>query len=143
MIGGIVRVLTFLPKDDPTRSRYETLFKEMMAKLRTLQRPDGFWTPSLLAPEGSPPESSGTGFFIYGMAWGIEAGLLDRKTYEPSVIRGWKALQTAVDADGRLGWVQQVGDRPQNVAKEDTQFYGIGAFLLAGSAIYDLYSPER
>ncbi|MET0533851.1 MAG: glycoside hydrolase family 88 protein, partial [Steroidobacter sp.] len=93
-----------------------------------------------LAPEDSPPESSGTGFFVYGMAWGIEAGLLDRKTYEPAVIRGWQALQTAVEPDGRLGWVQQVGDRPQNVAKEDTQYYGIGAYLLAGSAVLDLYS---
>ena len=56
------------------------------------------------------------------------------------MLRGWQALQRAVEADGRLGWVQQVGDRPQNVAKEDTQFYGVGAFLLAGAAVHDLYS---
>jgi hypothetical protein len=56
------------------------------------------------------------------------------------VLRGWQALQRAVESDGRLGWVQQVGDRPQNVVKEDTQFYGVGAYLLAGSALYDLYS---
>ena len=69
-----------------------------------------------------------------------KSGLLDRKSYEPAVLRGWQALQRAVESDGRLGWVQQVGDRPQNVVKEDTQFYGVGAYLLAGSAIYDLYS---
>jgi len=140
VVGGIVRVLQPLPKNDPARPRYETLFKEMMAKLRTLQKPDGYWAPSLLAPEDSPPETSGTGFFVYGMAWGIDTGLLDRKTYEPAVLRGWQALQRAVESDGRLGWVQQVGDRPQNVVKEDMQFYGVGAFLLAGSAVYDLYS---
>jgi rhamnogalacturonyl hydrolase YesR len=140
VVGGIVRVLTFLPKDDPLRPYYETLFKEMMAKLLKLQKPDGYWAPSLLALENSPPETSGTGFFVYGMAWGIKSGLLDRKAYEPAVLRGWQALQRAVDPDGRIGWVQQVGDRPQNVTKEDTQYYGVGAYLLAGSAIYDLYS---
>lgn len=140
VVGGVVRVLALLSQDDPMRPYYETLFEEMMAKLLTLQKPDGYWAPSLLAPENSPPETSGTGFFVYGMAWGIESGLLDRKTYEPAVLRGWQALQRAVESDGRLGWVQQVGDRPQNVTKEDTQFYGVGAYLLAGSAIYDLYS---
>jgi hypothetical protein len=45
----------------------------------------------------------------------------------------------AVDADGRLGWVQQVSDRPEQVAQSDTQFYGVGALLLAGSAVLDLY----
>jgi unsaturated rhamnogalacturonyl hydrolase len=140
VVGGVVRVLIYLPKDDPKRPYYETLYKQMMAKLLKLQKPDGYWAPSLLALENSPPETSGTGFFVYGMAWGIESGLLDRKTYEPAVLRGWQALQRAVDADGRLGWVQQVGDRPQNVVKEDTQFYGVGAFLLAGAGVHDLYS---
>lgn len=139
VFAGIARVLTFLPKDDPARPGYETLFKEMAAKLRTLQKPDGYWPTSLLAPENTPPESSGTGFFVYGLAWGIDAGLLDRATYEPAVLRGWQALERAVEADGRLGWVQQVSDRPEQVAKADTQFYGVGALLLAGSAIYDLY----
>lgn len=91
------------------------------------------------APENAPPESSGTGFFVYGLAWGIEAGLLDRATFEPAVLRGWQALERAVDADGRLGWVQQVSDRPEQVAQSDTQFYGVGALLLAGSAVLDLY----
>lgn len=139
VFAGIARVLTFLPKDDPARPAYEMLFKEMAAKLQTLQKPDGYWPTSLLAPENAPPESSGTGFFVYGLAWGINAGLLDRATYEPAVLRGWQALEKAVDADGRLGWVQQVSDRPEQVAQSDTQFYGVGALLLAGSALLDLY----
>ncbi|WP_116809566.1 glycoside hydrolase family 88/105 protein [Steroidobacter cummioxidans] len=138
VFAGVARVLTLLPKDDPARPAYEALFKEMAAKLRTLQKPDGYWPTSLLAPENAPPESSGTGFFVYGLAWGVKAGLLDRATYEPAVLRGWQALQRAVDADGRLGWVQQVSDRPEQVAQSDTQFYGVGALLLAGSAVLDL-----
>jgi unsaturated rhamnogalacturonyl hydrolase len=139
VFAGVARVLTFLPKDDPTRPAYETLFKQMAAKIRTLQKPDGYWPTSLLAPENAPPESSGTGFFVYGLAWGINAGLLDRATYAPTALRGWQALEQAVDADGRLGWVQQVSDRPELVAQSDTQFYGVGALLLAGSALLDLY----
>lgn len=139
VFAGVARVLTFLPKDDSARAGYEALFKDMAAKLRTLQKDDGYWPTSLLAPENTPPESSGTGFFVYGLAWGIEAGLLDRAIYEPGVIRGWQALEKAMDTDGRLGWVQQVSDRPEQVMQADTQFYGVGALLLAGSAVYDLY----
>lgn len=41
----------------------------------------------------------------------------------------------AVAKAGRLGWVQQVSDRPDAVAETDTQFYGVGAFRLAASAV--------
>lgn len=143
VFAGLTRVLAILLAKDPARPAYETLFKEMAAKLKAIQKPDGYWAPSLLAdPEGTPPESSGTGFFVYGMAWGIKAGLLDRTVYEPVVRRGWHALEKAVHADGMLGSVQQVSDRPEQVAPTDTQFYGVGAFLLAGSAVHDL-SLER
>jgi rhamnogalacturonyl hydrolase YesR len=106
--------------------------------LKTLQKPDGYWAPSLLAPEGSPPETSGTGFFTYGLAWGVRHGLLDRAEFLPAIESGWAALSRAVSKDGRLGWVQQVSDRPENVSQEDSQFYGTGAFLLAASAVASL-----
>jgi hypothetical protein len=47
-------------------------------------------------------------------------------------------LTRAVAKDGRLGWVQQVSDRPESVAETDTQYYGVGAFLLAASAVAQL-----
>jgi beta-glucuronidase len=140
VFAGIARVLERLPASDPARPMYEELFKQMATKLKTVQKTDGYWAPSLLATSGTtPPESSGTGFFVYGMAWGIAAGLLDRTEYEPVVQRGWRALERAVRSDGMLRWVQQVSDRPEQVAPTDTQFYGVGAFLLAGSAVHDLY----
>jgi rhamnogalacturonyl hydrolase YesR len=115
----------------------------MAARLRQLQKPDGYWAPSLLAPENSPPETSGTAFYTYGMAWGIKAGLLKREEYEPSVRRGWAALSRAIQPDGRLGWVQQVSDRPEKVEAGDTQYYGVGAFLLAATAVADLDKRAR
>jgi rhamnogalacturonyl hydrolase YesR len=115
----------------------------MAARIKDLQKPDGFWSPSLLAPEGSPPESSGTAFYTYATAWGISAGLLDRKTYGPVVRRGWNALLGAIQPDGRLGWVQQVSDRPEKVEAQDTQYYGVGAFLLAATQVADLERQGR
>jgi rhamnogalacturonyl hydrolase YesR len=135
VFAGIANILGLLPKDNPHRPRLEHLFREMAARLKTLQKPDGYWPPSLLAPENSPAETSGTGFYVYGFAWGVNHGLLDATEYRPAVELGWTALTRAVAKDGRLGWVQQVSDRPEAVAESDTQYYGVGAFLLAASEV--------
>jgi len=134
VMAGTANLLDALP-DDLDHARLERLFVDMAARIRTLQKPDGYWAPSLLAPENSPPETSGTGFFVFALAWGVNQGLLDRAEYEPAIRNGWAALTRAVGPDGRLGWVQQVSDRPDQVAESDTQFYGVGAFLLAGAAV--------
>jgi rhamnogalacturonyl hydrolase YesR len=138
VFAGIANILDVLPKDNPHRPRIEALFREMAVKLKSVQKPDGFWPPSLLAPEDSPPETSGTGFYVYGLAWGVKNGLLESAEYRPAIDTGWAALTGAVAKDGRLGWVQQVSDRPDKVAESDTQFYGVGAFLLAASAVASL-----
>ncbi len=138
VFAGIVNILQMLPADHPERPRMASLFTEMAARLMVLQKTDGYWAPSLLAQEKSPPESSGSGFFTYGLAYGINAGLLDKKTYLPAVKKGWQALANAVAADGRLGWVQQVSDRPDVVREADTHYYGVGAFLLAASEVSKL-----
>lgn len=143
VMGGIVRMLEAMHSKDPKRAYYEGLFRDMAAKLLTLQKPDGYWSPSLLDTDpGTPTETSGTAFFTYAFAWGIDAGLLDRATYQPAAIRGWDAIVRAVQADGMLGWVQQVGDRPDSVSATETQFYGSGAFILAGTAMADLARKE-
>jgi rhamnogalacturonyl hydrolase YesR len=139
VFAGLARMIPLLPAGDPDRLKMEAVFKEMAGKLAAIQKPDGYWSPSLLAdPTKSPPESSGTAFFTYGMAWGVKTGLLDRKTFEPTVRKGWVALTRAVHPDGKFGYVQPVSDRPESVSYDDTQFYGVGAFLLAATAVADL-----
>ncbi len=138
VFASMARIIPMLEKGSADRSRMEKLFVEMAARLKTLQKADGYWAPSLLAPDDSPPESSGTGFYTYGLAWGIKAGLLERRAYEPAARRGWAALARSIQPDGRLGWVQQVSDRPEKVEPNDTQYYGVGAFLLAATAIAQL-----
>jgi rhamnogalacturonyl hydrolase YesR len=113
----------------------------MSRKLVTLQKPDGSWAPSLLDPrKDTLPETSGTGFFTFGLAWGVQTGLLKDPIYQRAAERGWALLTKAVQPDGKLGWVQQVGSEPDSVAADYTQPFGVGAFLLAGSAMYDLKS---
>jgi rhamnogalacturonyl hydrolase YesR len=138
VVAGIANMLDALPANDPDRARLESLFKTMAARLVEIQKPDGYWAPSLLGAENSPPETSGTGFYVYGLAWGVNRGLLEATVYRPAIDKGWAALTRAVAKDGRLGWVQQVSDRPETVNESDTQFYGVGAFLLAASAVAGL-----
>ncbi|MEG3181369.1 glycoside hydrolase family 88/105 protein [Sphingomonas sp. LT1P40] len=139
VMGGLVRMLQVMDRKDPKRPYYTKLFRDMSAKLLTLQKADGYWPASLLDGDpGTPAESSGTAFFTYAFAWGVNAGLLDRAMYQPAAIKGWNASVRAVQPDGMLGWVQQVGDRPDSVSAKETQFYGSGAFLLAGTAMVDL-----
>ena len=142
VFAGIARMLDLIPADDPDRPRIVAVFKEMAVKLKSLQKPDGFWSPSLLGdPATSLPEESGTAFYTYGMAWGVKTGVLDRATYEPVVRRGWAALNRALHPDGRVGYVQPVSDRPDAVDYDDTQFYGVGGFLMAAAAVADLDLP--
>lgn len=139
VFAGLARVLEELPVGHSDRARYVTLFREMAAKIAAVQGADGYWRSSLLDPASRPnPETSGTGFFVYGLAWGINHGLLDRARYEPPVTRGWSALVKAVRPDGMLGWVQRIGDQPGATTAETTEVYGAGALLLAGSEVHTL-----
>jgi rhamnogalacturonyl hydrolase YesR len=133
--AGIVNVLKLLPADHLSRPRYVALFKAMSAELVAIQKPDGYWAPSLLAPENSPPETSGTAFFTYGLAWGVNTGVLKGRQYPEAVAKGWAALERAVTPEGKLTWVQQVGYAPEQVEPGDTQLYGAGALLLAATEV--------
>ena len=139
VIAGLVRVLEDMPEDYPDRPKYLTLYREMAAKVAAVQGIDGYWRASLLDPVSLPnPETSGTGFFVYAFAWGVNRGVLDRATFEPVVRRGWAAMARAVRADGMLGWVQRIGDKPGATSADTTEVYGVGALLLAGTEVHRL-----
>lgn len=144
VMGGLVQVLEYIPADDPFRSRYESLYRKMAATVAPLQSGDGLWRSNLLEPEAAPaPETSGSGFFCYALAWGVNRGILDRAAYLPVVLKAWRGLCGAVRSDGKLGWVQKIGDRPADIRADDNQEYGSGAFLLAGSEIAKLGGGPR
>ena len=139
VFAGLTRVLQELPQDYPDRARYETLFKEMAGKLLEIQGNDGLWRSSLLNPvRYHPPEASGSAFFCYGLAWGVNSGLLPPEQYEESIKKAWAGLQICVHPDGMLGYVQPIGGAPAQVEYNFTEVYGTGAFLLAGSEVLKL-----
>ena len=144
MLGGIARTLEFMPADYPSRGKYETLFKDMSAKLITLQQSDGTWPASLLDTAIAPgPETSGTSLFTFGMAWGINHGLLDRSVYGPVVVRGWSAMLSHHRADGLPGYVQAVGDQPVPAKPDGTQVYATGGYLMAATQLQKLAPLEQ
>jgi len=139
VIAGLARLLQDMPPDFRGRDRYVTLFGEMAGAVLAAQSTDGYWRSSLLDPESRPnPETSGTGFFVFALGWGVKQGLLEREKYEPAVMKGWTALVRAVRPDGMLGWVQQIGAEPGSAAFDSTEVYGVGALLLAGSEVLTL-----
>ena len=44
-------------------------------------------------------------------------------------------MVSSVDKSGKLGWVQKIAHEPETINGNDTEVYGVGAFLLAGSEI--------
>ncbi|MEY4917433.1 MAG: hypothetical protein RL616_1346 [Verrucomicrobiota bacterium] len=137
VIAGLVRTLQYLPMNHPDRPRFEKLFKDMAAKILTCQQADGLWRASLLDPDSYPlKETSGSGFYTYALAWGVNQGLLDKAQFEPAVRKAWAALVSCVEADGKLTHVQPIGADPKKFAEDSTEVYGVGAFLLAGSEVY-------
>ena len=137
--GGLCLTLEHLPKDHPKRGFYETLFKEMTTAILAAQQADGLWYPSLLDPkEIDTGETSGSAFFTFGLAWGINHGLLDRAVHLPMITRAWTGLMSRVQPNGLVGYVQAVGAAPDHLEAGNTQDYGTGAFLMAGSEILRL-----
>jgi unsaturated rhamnogalacturonyl hydrolase len=139
VMAGLVRVLENMPKDDPLRPKYVLQLQQMAAAVAPLQGSDGLWRPGLLDAAAYPlPENSGSAFITYALTYGIREHLLDRKQYLPVVKKAWTGLLSHVYADGRLGCIQPIGAAPGAYTATSSYVYGVGAFLLAGSEIYQI-----
>jgi rhamnogalacturonyl hydrolase YesR len=139
VFAGLARVLAEMPPDYPSRPKYVAQFQQMAQKLASLQGADGLWRAGLLdEADYKLPEISGSAFFTYGFAYGINSGFLDRKIYRPVVQRAWQGLVAHIYQDGRLGSMQAVGAAPGAFTPTSSYVYGTGGFLLAGSEVYRL-----
>lgn len=145
VMGGIARVLDYLPEDDKDRGRYVQQLREMAAAVAALQdKRTGLWHSDLLDPEDYPqPEVSGSALMTFALAWGVNHGMLDRAKYLAVVAKAWRGLVAQVYADGRLGNIQQTGAAPAHYLPSSSYTYGVGGFLLAGAQVEQLSEQER
>lgn len=143
VFAGLANVMNEL---DPKSKEYKyflKIYKKMAAKLIEIQTPEGHWAMSLLGQKYYPtPETSGSSFYTYGLAWGINKGILKKEKYEPAVKKGWNAMVSHVTDDGMLGYVQPIGAAPGKAWADKSEVYGTGAFLSAGSEVYKLYGGK-
>jgi rhamnogalacturonyl hydrolase YesR len=140
VFAALAKTLPYIPHDHPSRALYVARFQRMAQALKPAQQEQGYWTRSLLDPAHAPgPETSGTAFFTYAYLWGMNQGLLSQAEYAPVVKRAWTYLsRTALQPDGKLGYVQPIGERAipgQVVDKNSTASFGVGAFLLAAAEL--------
>jgi len=139
VLAGLARTLEALPDNYPDRARFVAIYKDMAGRIAELQTPDGSWHSSLLDPDHYPgPETSGTALNCFGLAWGINHGLLSREGYLPVVAKAWAALLAARRPDGLPGYVQGVGAAPALATASHTEAYATGAYLLAASELVKL-----
>lgn len=136
VLAGLAKVIADLPIDYRHRSFFIQKFQHMAQAVAVLQRPEGYWTRSLMDADHAPgPETSGTAFFMYGLMWGVNYGLLAEADYMPVINRAWNYLKnTALQKDGRIGYVQPIGEKAipgQMIDEKSTANFGVGAFLLA------------
>jgi rhamnogalacturonyl hydrolase YesR len=145
VIAALVRVMDVLPKSDSHYNEYMDDYKKIMNAIVPLQRNDGSWNVSLVdSTDFGGKELTGTALFTYGMAWGINHGILDRKKFLPVAIKAWNALASCVHDNGFLGYVQGTGKEPKDSQPvgydhvPDFEDFGLGCFLLAASEVYNL-----
>lgn len=147
VIAGLVRMLQFIPEDWPTRGDYELLLEEMAGAIASIQgEDDGLWSSSLLYPEkyDFERETSGSAFFTYAMAWGVNEGILERGLYGPVIEKAWEGLSSMLTANGVLKYIQQIGAGPApNDGELLNKDYGYGAFLLAGTEMMRYFTSHR
>lgn len=136
VLAGLAKVLKDLPAEYEHRKFFEDRYRNMADAVVKSQRPEGYWSRSMLDEEHAPGyETSGTAFFTYGLLWGINNGYLNDPKYLDAAQKGWNYLKNvALQKDGRVGYVQPIGEKAipgQVVDSKSTANFGVGAFLLA------------
>jgi unsaturated rhamnogalacturonyl hydrolase len=143
VFAGLCNIMNELDPGSKEYKYFLDIYQKMAKKLLAIQTPQGHWAMSLLGQEFYPtPETSGSSFFVFGLAWGINRGVLDKATCIDAVRRGWNAMAGYVREEGMLGYVQPIGGGPGMAWADKPEVYGTGAFLSAGSEVYKLFGGE-
>ncbi len=139
VFAGLTLIMEEMKPESADYAYLMRIYKKMADKLVAIQTPQGHWAMSLVNAENFPtPETSGTSFFVYGLAWGVNRGILKDEKYTLALFKGWQAATSHLTKDGMLGYVQPIGAAPGQAWPDKTETYGSGAFLAAGSEVYRL-----
>lgn len=139
VMAGLVEVLAIIPDHHPQKGQFVNQLRAISSKLTDLQTGDGYWGQSLLdLANYRQKETSGTALIVYALASGINQGYLEPKKYLPAVLSGWTFLLRSVKPEGKLVHVQPVGEAPVHFNSNNSEVFGVGAFLMAGSEIIKL-----
>lgn len=143
--AALVRVMQSLPANDEYYATLKKDFITMSKALLKCQRKDGFWNVSLVSPATfGGPEMTGTSLFLYGMAWGVNNGILPAKKYRTAIDKAWTAVASCVHENGFIGYNQGTGKEPaagQPVtfsSVPDFEDYGTGCLLLGATEYYKM-----
>ncbi len=136
VLAGLAKVLSDMPADYKHRDFFVQRFQQLAEGVARCQQEGGYWSRSMLCEADAPgPETSGTGFFCYGLLWGVNNGLLSNDQYKDVIERGCSYLyNTAMQSDGTIGYVQPIGEKPDPTKIVDAKSqapFGTGAWLLA------------
>lgn len=138
VFAGLARFIEAMPEDHPERPLMVSTFQTLADALVSIQREDGYWPTSLMDAEYlTNPETSGTAFFGYGLAWGLNHGVIEGGKYAVARDKAWDAMRAAISDSGKVGWVQQIGKDPQLTDKDSSQLYAAGGTLLFASEMLD------
>ena len=148
VLAGLAKVLQDMPKDYKHYKFFADKFQRLADIVAKTQQKEGYWTRSIMDPNHAPgPETSGTAFFTYGILWGVNNGYLAKKDYKKCIDRAWQYIsETAVQADGKVGYVQPIGDRAipgQTVDANSQANFGVGAVLLASCEYYRYINNQK
>jgi len=143
--AALVRVLDGLPESAPHYQDYMQDYKDLMQAILKYQDKAGYWNVSMADPSHfGGKELTGTALFTYAMAWGVNNGILKKKTFKKPIAKAWAMLYSCVHPNGFLGYVQGTGKEPKDSQPvgynhvPDFEDFGLGCFLLAGSEVYKL-----
>ena len=142
-ITALARSLELLPAKpsfDADRKEYSSKLAAMASTLKGIQSKDGCWRASLLNASAYPqPETTGSANFVFGIAYGINSGILPKAEFLPVVEKAWGCLANiALAADGLFGYCQPVGGSPASTSATQTSDFCVGQFLLAATQVAKL-----
>ena len=137
VFAGLARFIDALPADHPEMPLMKETFVTLADALVEIQREDGYWPTSLMDPEYlTNPETSGTAFYGFGLAWGLNNGMLEGEKFELARDKAWDAIREATFTSGKVGWVQQIGKDPQSTDRETSHLYAVGGTLLFAAEMH-------